>query len=118
MICDRSGLTYRRSEMVQEPKTGLWVHKSEVDPPHPQQYRTPIHPDRQSVYPVRPRAFARAAGGFEANPTLVALGYVPSHQALPDGTTSTLPEIQGGAIDDAATNFSFIDTNDVDPTTF
>ena len=103
LICDRSGLTMRKSEAVQEPKTGLWVHKSEVDMPHPQQYRTPISPDKQAVYPVRPRAFARVAGaGGE----------------LPDATLSTLPKIGGGAIDDAVAGYSFLDTNDGDPTTF
>lgn len=103
LICDRSGLTMRKSDAVREPKTGLVVHKDEVDLPHPQQYRTPVSPDKQSVYPVRPRAFRRTAG---------------SGGELPDGSSSPLPEIQGGAIDDAVSNHSFLDTNDVDPTTF
>lgn len=101
VVSDRSGFTFRKSEMVREPKTGFWVHRSEMDPPHPQLYRTPVKPDRQSVYPVRMNHFGRSPGtGGE----------------LPDGTTSTLPEINGGSIDDTAGNF--INTNDVDPATF
>lgn len=98
VVSDRSGFTFRSSDMVREEKTGLWAHRNEVDPPHPQQYRTPIKPDRQSVYPVRLNNFGRSPGaGGE----------------LPDGTISLLPEIHGGSIDDAAGNF--IGTNDVDP---
>lgn len=103
MVCDRSGMTFRRSEMVQEPKTGYWVHKSEVDLPHPQQYRTPISPDRMTVYPVRPRLFERTLG---------------TGGAYPDGSLSALPQLGGGAIADAASGYVFLDTNDVDPSLF
>lgn len=100
VVCDRSGLTYRRSEMVREPKTGFWVHRSEMDPPHPQQYRTPVRPDRQSVFPVRMNLLGRELGdGGE----------------LPSGDLSDLPQMSGGAID---SNINFLGTNEVDPTSF
>ena len=31
VISERSGMKFRRDEMIQEPLTNLWVHKSESD---------------------------------------------------------------------------------------
>ena len=56
MICQRTGIKFRRSEMREE-RTGtgdlksLWVHKSVVDPVHPQEYvRVPL--EDTSVFPA------------------------------------------------------------------
>lgn len=48
-ICDRSGFKVRYSEMVKEPGTGYWVHKSESDG----RYSAVNHPQN---FPPRPRA--------------------------------------------------------------
>lgn len=57
MICERTGIKFRRSEMVQEfsgkAPEGLWVHKSSLDPVHPQEYVTSIDDD-PSVSPTYP----------------------------------------------------------------
>lgn len=101
--CDRCGFTFRKSECTYEPKTGFWVCKEDcLDQPHPQQYRTPIKPDNQQVTPVRPNVFSRTPGA-------------PAED-IPELDRSDLDQIGGGAIDD--TGVGFLDTNDVDPTTF
>lgn len=52
MICDRTGLKFRRSDMVRE-YTGLMVGKSEVD------HRHPLDERRVPVVSVRPVKNAR-----------------------------------------------------------
>ena len=56
MICNRTGIKFRRSEMVQEfsgagMAEGLWVNKSSLDPIHPQDFVTGVEDD-PSVYPT------------------------------------------------------------------
>jgi hypothetical protein len=64
VICNRTGIKFRRSEMVQEfsgkAPEGLWVHKTSLDPVHPQEYVTSIDDD-PSVYPAYPDV-AQAVG--------------------------------------------------------
>jgi hypothetical protein len=52
MICQRTGLKFRRSEMRQE-WTGQWVHKDVWNPRHPQDYVKSITED-PSVFPSFP----------------------------------------------------------------
>jgi hypothetical protein len=52
MICERTGMKYRRSEMVKE-WTGLWVHKDVHQPRHPQDFVRGV-PDDPSVSPTLP----------------------------------------------------------------
>lgn len=52
MICQRTGLKFRRSEMRQE-WTGEWVHKSVWNPRHPQEF-VKVLPEDTSVWPVSP----------------------------------------------------------------
>lgn len=56
MQCERTGFRYRRSDMVKEAKTGLWVGRDVVDEPHPREYPQPVPGDRQVVDPCRPEA--------------------------------------------------------------
>lgn len=58
-ICDRSGFEYPYSEMVVEPGTGLFVHKSESDGMynavhHPQNYSPRDLADGASLRNARP----------------------------------------------------------------
>ena len=34
-LCDKSGFTFKRNELVREPQTGLLVHPDFSDPIHP-----------------------------------------------------------------------------------
>lgn len=115
VVCDRSGFTYRMSECVVEPKTGLIVHRAEVDMPHPQQYRTPVKPDRQAVRPVRERNLTRKPSvGSVPDSIANYTNYVLANGELPDGTISNLPTITD-EIDGSTTNYEFLSTNQVDP---
>ena len=115
VVCERTGFTYRKSDTMREPKTGFIVGKDVVDMPHPQQYRTPVKPDKQAVYPVRLEGFLRTPAGFETNDVLTSQGYSYDHQQLPDETVSALPEIGGGSVDDTATGAKFVAVGAVDP---
>ena len=76
MECERTGIKFRRSEMVQEfskgGEDGLWVNKSSMDPVHPQEYVTSVEDD-PSVYPTAP-AIAQSQGEAALLNDVVAYG--------------------------------------------
>ena len=97
VTCDRCGFTYRNDECQFEPKTNFFVCDDCVDPAHPQVYRTPVSPDKQNVYPVRPRVIDR-------------MNSKPGE--LPNGELSTLPHM-GGAV--AYNASQFLGINEANP---
>lgn len=74
MICERTGIKFRRSEMVQEfskgGETGLWVQKSSMDPVQPQEYVTGVEDD-PSVYPTFPTVAQSQGEALILNDVLV-----------------------------------------------
>ncbi|HSN23798.1 MAG TPA: hypothetical protein VLS45_06470 [Methylomicrobium sp.] len=49
VIDEETGSVHYRSEMRQRPETGIWVHKSNWEPRHPQLYIKPRYPDPRPV---------------------------------------------------------------------
>lgn len=115
MVCERTGIKFRRSEMREEP-TGIdtkktrWVHQSVWEGVHPQEY-VKVPPEDPSVYPVRSDA-AQVAG----ETTLVANFYkYESSIIITDGSGLSANDAIGIVADDNTMFWTFItsitDTN-------
>ena len=107
MICQRTGIKTRRSQMRKE-WTGLWVRKTAWEPRHPQDFIKSI-PDNQSVTPSFPDV-QQTVG----ETTLYANVEAWDRRVLIPTASLSDKDVIGIQVNDSSIHWTFIDG---DPTT-